>query len=71
MLREEWQRMKAHSGEPVPIDISKTPLASLTTQAQLAAAVAERRSDYEVAITIYREDPMDAPKPINVDRYLV
>ncbi len=72
MSREEWERMKANTkGQPVSIDVAKTPLKRLTTEVQLAAVIAERRSDYEVTITIYREDAADAPRgaPINVDRY--
>jgi hypothetical protein len=74
MRREEWERMKAHAeGEPISIDLAATPLKRLTTEAHLFASIAERRSDYEVAVTIYREDLADAPKgaPINVDRYTV
>ncbi len=70
MPRSQWEAVKALMGKPVPIELSKTPMASLATEAELAAAVAERRSDYEAMITVYRRDPKD-PMPINVDRYLV
>jgi len=70
MLRSQWDSLKVLSGKPVPIDVLKTPMARITTKAQLEAVVAERRSDYEAEITIYRRDPKDA-KPINVDKYLV
>ena len=73
MRREEWDRMKAQQGEQVSIDVEKTPISRLATEARLVAAVAERRSDYEVTVTIYREDAADAARgtPINVDRYMV
>jgi len=73
MRREEWDRMKAQQGEQVSIGVEKTPVSRLATEARLVAAVAERRSDYEVTITIYREDAADAARgtPINVDRYMV
>lgn len=48
-------------------------MARLVTAADIAAAVAERKSAYEATIAIYRRDPKDAvhAAPINVDRYLV
>ncbi len=70
MLRSQWEAVRALAGRRVPIEVSNTPMASLATAADLAAAVAERKSDYEAIITIYRRDPKD-PMPVNVDRYLV
>jgi len=70
LLRSQWEAMKAFTERPVQIDISETPLARLATEAEIVAAVAERRADYEAEITIYRRDPKD-PRPIKVDRYLV
>jgi hypothetical protein len=70
MLRSQWEGMKALTGQPLPIDISATPMARVAKDAELVAAVAERKSDYEAMITVYRHDPQD-PKPINVDKYLV
>jgi len=65
--------VKSRPGERVPIEISTTPMARLLTAADIAAAVAERKSEYEATIAIYRRDPKDAAHaaPINVDRYLV
>jgi hypothetical protein len=73
MRRQEWERMRAGQDEEVSIEIDKTPLLRLATGARLIAATAERRSDYEVTITVYREDLADAAMgtPINVDRYMV
>lgn len=72
MERQEWDRLRVHpEGEIVEIDISQTPIASVAIDNPLRATVAERRSYYETVIEIYREDPKDAPTPINVDRYLV
>ncbi len=73
MRREEWERMKAKQGEQVSIDVEKTPLSRVATEARLVAAVAERCSDYEVTVTFYREHAADAARgtPINVDRYMV
>ena len=70
MLRSQWEAVKALTDQPVPIEISRTPIARLATEGELAAAFAERRSDYEAMITVYRRDPKD-PMPINVDKYVV
>jgi hypothetical protein len=71
MARSVWEAMKARAGEPVEIDLSQTPMAKLATLADFEAAVAERKSDYEARITIYRHDAKDHPFPINVDTYVV
>lgn len=70
MPRRQWEAIKAPAGQRVWIDVSDTPMARLATKSDLAAVVAECKSDYEGIITIYRHDPKD-PMPINVDRYLV
>lgn len=70
MHRDQWEKVRTRPDEPVPIDVSQTPLARLQTEVDLAAAVAERTSNYEARISIYRRDPKDE-FPINVDRYLV
>lgn len=70
MLRSQWEAMKPLAGQHVSIEVAQTPLAGLVTGTDLAAAVAERNSDYEATVTIYRRDPTDL-LPINVDKYLV
>ena len=69
MLRSQWETVKIQPGERVPIEVSNTPMARLVTAADIAAAVAERKSDYEATIAIYRRDPKDAAHaaPINVE----
>ena len=73
MLRSQWETVKIRPGERVPIEVANTPMARLVTAADVAAAVAERKSDYETTVAIYRRDPKDGAHaaPINVDRYLV
>jgi hypothetical protein len=73
MLRSQWDVLKLQPGERVSVEVSDTPMARLVTAAEIAGAVAERKSDYEATIAIYRRDPKDAAHaaPINVDRYLV
>ena len=70
MLRGEWDRLKVHTFQPVRIAIAATPIARLAEQGSVAAVIAQRRSEYEVVVSVYRDDPKD-PSPINVDRYTV
>jgi hypothetical protein len=70
MRREEWEAFRVHAYVPVPISIDATPIAAVSEQGSVAAAIAQRQSDYEVQVSVYREDPKD-PLPINVDHYRV
>ena len=71
--RLEWElllgEMDAHA--PVEIDLSGTPIAGVTRDSRVEAVVAVRESGTEVVIEVYRNDPKDAPTPINLDRYRV
>lgn len=58
-------------GDFVAIDISQPPIANVGEKSDLLATIAERRSDKEVIVAVYRNDPKDEPTPLNVDRYLV
>lgn len=70
MRRGDWDRFKVSTLEPALLDVEATPIARLAQQGSLAAAVAQRRSAYEVEVSIFRNDPKD-PSPINVDHYRV
>lgn len=71
MLRREWEKLSGLQGEVVEIDLSRTPIAALAKECRLEASVAKRRSESEVLLEVYRNDPKDVPTPINVDRYTV
>jgi hypothetical protein len=73
MPRPAWEHLSrmVRSNEPVEITLSSTPIADVIQESQVAAAVAERQSDSEVIIEVYRHDPKDAPNSINRDRYRV
>ena len=66
--KEEWQAVKPNFGSPILLDISNTPMASVSDDAVVVAATAQEVSSTGVGIAIYRFDPND-PKPYNVDRY--
>ena len=71
MPRREWERLIEHQGAPVEIDLSRTPIAALTKECHLEAAVTQRHSESQAVLHVYRSDPKDAPTPINVDRYTI
>jgi hypothetical protein len=71
--RVEWEELlgELDANELVEIDLSGTPIAGVTRDSRVEAVVAVRESRNEVVIDVYRNDPKDAPTPINVDRYRV
>jgi hypothetical protein len=71
MHRREWEKLIGYKGELVEIDLSQTPIAALAKKNRLEASVAKRRSESEIVLEIYRNDPEDVPTPINVDRYTI
>jgi hypothetical protein len=71
MERREWeQRAQMAQGEVAPVDLLKTPIAGVASEACVLAAVAVRTSETRVVIEVYRHDAKDA-LPVNVDRYEV
>jgi len=72
MPRADWNRICClHAGEVAELDVSLTPIAAVAAGSRIEAVVAERRSDLEVVVDVYRYDPEDEPLPINLDRYRV
>ena len=69
MLRADWVRIQA--GDMVQVDLSGTPMAGVAVGSRVKAAVAERHSDGQTVVDVYRYDPKDHPTPINLDRYRV
>jgi hypothetical protein len=71
MSRRGWQELSLHkNNQTLEIDIFRTPMAGLAKKGLPLITVAERRSNYEIFVEVYRHDPKDA-LPINMDRYLV
>jgi len=72
MPRADWMRIgEIQVGEMVQVNLSDTPMAGVAVGSWVEGAVAERHSDGDVVVDVYRYDPKDAPRPINVDRYRV
>ena len=68
--RDTWNSVKPAMGEPVTLDVSITPVASVAEDASVVAAAAQEVSATGIGLAVYRYDPQD-PKPYNVDRYAV
>ena len=71
MSRSEWDGLSARMGEPVHIDVAKTPMAGVASDASMVRVLAEQRSDATAEITIIRYDEQDGPTPYNQDKYAV
>lgn len=72
MPRRDWERLnQLRESDVAEIDLSATPIARVARDSRIEAVVAVRGSDAEVVVEVYRNDPKDAPTPINVDRYRV
>ena len=75
MARQEWDLLieTIRAGALIKVNIAATPLARLLIASDVEAAVAERQSESEVVIDIYRRDPKDAlyGGAFNKDRYRV
>ena len=72
MSRRDWEEAcRLPEGEMGQIDLRPTPIADVTRDSRIEAAVAVRKSLDEVVVEVYRYDPVDMPLPINLDRYRV
>jgi hypothetical protein len=57
--------------DTILIDLLTMPIVKVARDSHIEAVVAMRRSETVVVVEVYRYDPKDVPKPINVDRYCV
>ena len=72
MSRRDWEQAnQLREGEMGQIDLSTTPIANVTRDSRIEAAVVVRTSPVEVVVEVYRYDRVDMPLPINLDRYRV
>jgi hypothetical protein len=71
MKRADWEQLKILGSTPVLLKLDQMPIAAVAQDVEVLAAVAIQESPTHVRISIYRDDPNDAPTPINVDEYSV
>ena len=71
MSRQDWEAIGPQLGAPVQLDVTRTPLNRVASNASVVAAVAHQYSAASAQITICRYDERDQPTPYNVDKYHV
>ena len=71
MPRDDWNRVIGTQGVPVTFDVRSTPLAGITHQSSVVAALAHQFGGATARVSIFRYDPADVPTPINQDVYAV
>ncbi|MDP2857136.1 MAG: hypothetical protein Q8P50_04065 [Bacillota bacterium] len=69
--RQDWDSLGLRPGDELLVDIDHTPLNAVSSQATVLAVVANQYSNSSGRLTVYREDPADAPWPVNTDHYEV
>jgi len=72
MTRPEWERLRAHEGELVEIDLERAPSGSLEESASIIAGLAAECPVHVDRIEVWRYNATDRPKPhSSVHEYLV
>src|SRR5580765_6230613 len=66
-----WEAMKPKLSKAVGVDVMQMPFSAVVRDAIVLAAMAERFTSTGIEVVVYRDDPNDAPKRVNVDRYAV
>ena len=72
MTRPEWERLRAHEGQLVEIDLERVPSGRLEESASVIAGLAAECSVHVERIEVWRYNAKDKPTPYrNVHKYLV
>ena len=68
MSRPDWNSLAVRMDSPVQVDVERTPLAGLLSDATVVGAMARQIGPSIARVSIYRHDPKD-PVPYNLDEY--
>jgi hypothetical protein len=71
MRRSEWSDLVGHLGKAVAFDVRSTPMRGVSDVASVIGAIAHQFTQGTARVSVYRDDPKDSPKRINVDHYTV
>jgi hypothetical protein len=71
MPRADWDALRVSSSETALIDIAKTPIGKVASDASVVAAYGQRFSTATAEVGVIRLDMADAPNIYNTDKYLV
>ena len=71
MPRRQWHDLVGHLGKPVAFDVRSTPMGAIADTSSIVATLAHEFGEATARISIFRDDPADAPLRINLDNYKV
>jgi hypothetical protein len=71
MPRTQWHDLVGHLGKPIPFDVRSTPMSAIANSSFIIATLAHQFGEATARVSIFRDDPTDAPLRINVDHYKV
>ena len=71
MSRSDWERLRAHEGKLVEIDVERVPAGGVEAAASAIACLAAEYPVHTERIEVWRYNPKDGPTPDSVDDYLV
>ena len=71
MARAEWERLRAHEGTLVEIDLERAPTGGVAASASVIACLAAEYCVHTERIEVWRYSEKNQPAPYNVQEYLV
>jgi hypothetical protein len=71
MACAEWDRLRAHEGTLVEIDLERVPTGGVAESASMIACLAAEYLVHTARIEVWRYSEKDQPTPYNVQEYLV
>jgi hypothetical protein len=71
MARPEWERVRAHQGQLVEIDLERAPAGSFGEAASAIASLAAEHSVHSERLEVWPYHASEAPTASNVHEYLV
>jgi hypothetical protein len=71
MRRSEWHDLVGHEGKAIAFDVRSTPMRGISDVASVIGTIAHQFTPDAARVSIYRDDPKDAPNRVNVDHYKV
>jgi hypothetical protein len=71
MTRTDWERLGAHEGKPVEIDVERVPPGGVEAAASAIACLAADYPVHTERIEVCRYNPKYGPTPDSVEDYLV
>lgn len=69
MPREHWNNLAGRFGQPVAFDVRSTPMADVANVSSVVVTVAHEFGPATTRVSVFRDDPDDAPNRINLDDY--